>query len=271
MFADLHIHTTKSDGTYKPKEVVYLAKKAGLSIIAITDHDTLEGIDEAIHASKIFDVEIIPGIELNSYDGKQDVHILGYFINHNNKDFLGRLAEIRDSRISRAKLMIQKLNGIGVNINYDDVLKYAKESYIGRPHIARAIVEAGYSKSVKEVFDRYIGEGQPAYVERYRLHPFESIKMIKDIGGIPVLAHPGLLKDKKIISHLIENGLKGIEVYHSKHSKDDTAFFKNFAIENNLLITGGSDFHGIDVDGKYLLGTVKLDYEYVVKLKESIK
>ncbi|MDI3312049.1 MAG: PHP domain-containing protein [Thermoanaerobacterium sp.] len=271
MFGDLHIHTTKSDGMHKPKEVVHMAKKVGLSVIAITDHDTLEGIDEAIDASTSLDIEIVPGIELNSYDGKQDVHILGYFIDHNNKDFLKRLVEIRNSRISRAKLMIQKLNEIGVNINYDNVLKYAKESYIGRPHIAKAIVEAGYSKSVKESFDKYIGEGQPAYIERYRLHPFESIKMIKDSGGIPVLAHPGLLKDKKIISHLIKNGLNGIEVYHSKHDEKDTEFFKDFAIENNLLITGGSDFHGIDIDGRYLLGTVKLDYKHVLKLKESIK
>ncbi|MBP2071668.1 PHP domain-containing protein [Thermoanaerobacterium butyriciformans] len=270
MFGDLHIHTTKSDGTCKPKEVVQMAKNANLSAIAITDHDTLDGIDEAKEASELYGIEIIPGIELNSYDDRQDIHILGYFIDYKNNDLLEKLKDIRKSRINRAKLIISKLNEIGINITYDDVLSHTKESFsfIGRPHIAKAIVEAGYAKSVKEAFDKYIGEDKPAYVKRYRLHPFDSIKMIINAGGIPVLAHPGLLIDKEIIKHLITNGLKGIEVYHSKHSRADTEFFKNFALENNLLITGGSDFHGVDVDGEYLLGTVKLDYKYIEKLKE---
>lgn len=269
MFGDLHIHTTKSDGTCEPYEVVKLAKNTGLEVIAITDHDTLDGIDEAKEASKLYGMEIIPGIELNSYDDKQDVHILGYFVDYKNNNFIKNLKIIRESRIIRAKQIISKLNEMNINITYNDVLVYSKESFIGRPHIARALVKAGYVKNVKEAFDKYIGENGPAYVKRYRLHPFESIKMIVEAGGIPVLAHPGLLIDKEIIKHLIANGLKGIEVYHSKHSKSDTELFKNFALENNLLITGGSDFHGVDVDGEYLLGTVKLDYKYIEKLKES--
>jgi len=269
MFGDLHIHTTKSDGTCKPKEVVQMAKNENLSTIAITDHDTLDGIDEAKEASELYGIEIIPGIELNSYDDRQDVHILGYFIDYKNNDLMEKLKDIRESRVNRAKLIISKLNAMNINITYDDVLSHTKESFIGRPHIARAIVKAGYARSTKEAFDKYIGEDKPAYVKRYRLHPFDSIKMITNAGGIPVLAHPGLLIDKEIIKHLIANGLKGIEVYHSKHSKTDTEIFKNFALENNLLITGGSDFHGVDVDGEYLLGTVKLDYKYIEKLKGS--
>lgn len=271
MFGDLHIHTTKSDGTCEPNEIVKLAKNADLSVVAITDHDTVDGIDEAKEASRLYGVEVIPGIELNSYDDRQDVHILGYFIDYKNDNFVKRLKDIRESRTIRAKLIISKLNAMNINITYSDVSSYTKGSFVGRPHIARAIVKAGYAKSVKEAFDKYIGENSPAYVKRYRLHPFESIRMIANAGGIPVLAHPGLLTDKGIIKHLIANGLKGIEVYHSKHSKSDTDFFKNFALENNLLITGGSDFHGVEVDNTYLLGTVKLDYEYIKKLKESNK
>ncbi|SNX55446.1 PHP domain-containing protein [Thermoanaerobacterium sp. RBIITD] len=269
MFADLHIHSTESDGSNKPKDVVKLSKRNGLCAIAFTDHDTVSGIDEAKSASIMYDIELIPGIEINSFDGHQDVHILGYFIDYKNENFLNELKSISDSRILRAKKIINKLNELRINISYNDVLSFTNERFIGRPHIARALVKGGYVGSVKEAFDRYIGDACPAYVERYRLHPFKSIKLILESGGIPVLAHPGLLKDNNIIDSLIKNGLKGIEVFHSKHSESDTLFYKNYAEKNNLLITGGSDFHGIELDGKNLLGTIKLDYSYVEKLKEA--
>lgn len=269
MFGDLHIHSTESDGTKKPKEVVKLAKENGLSIISLTDHDTVNGISEALTSSKKYNIELIPGIEINSFDGKQDVHILGYFINYKNDEFLQELKRIRNFRVDRAKEIIYKLNKININISLSDVLSFTDLDFIGRPHIARALVKKGYVKTVKEAFDIYIGENCPAYVERYKLHPIKSINIIKDVGGIPVIAHPGLLENKNIINTLRDNGLMGIEVYHSKHSIADIKYFKDYAIDNNLLITGGSDFHGVEVDGKQLLGTIKLDYKYIDKLKET--
>lgn len=267
MFADLHIHSTASDGTNSPSEVVRLSKEYGLNAIALTDHDTIDGLKEAIESAQKYNIEVIPGIELNSYDGEQDVHILGYFINYNDKIFKKRLEKIINSRIDRGTQIIKKLNKLNINISLEDVLEFANDNFIGRPHIAQAMVKKNYVETVKEAFEKYIGEGRPAYVERYRLHPFESIHYILDNGAIPVLAHPGLLKNKDIIKKLVINGLKGIEVYHSKHTTAESEYYLKKAKELGLIITGGSDFHGIEVDGKQLLGTIKLDYKYVELLK----
>ncbi|MDI6604840.1 MAG: PHP domain-containing protein [Thermoanaerobacteraceae bacterium] len=272
MFADLHIHSTASDGTNSPSEIVKLAKEKGLNTISLTDHDTVDGIEEALKKANELNIEIIPGIELNSNDGEQEVHMLGYFINYKDNKLKSRLKKIIDSRIVRANTIIEKLNNLNISITMKDVLEFANEKFIGRPHIARAMIKKNYVKTVKEAFEKYIGEGGPAYVPRtYRLYPQDSIKYIIEAGGIPVLAHPVLLKDKNIISNLMNNGLKGIEVYHSKQSSEESKYYYKFALENNLVITGGSDFHGIEVDGKDLLGTIKLDYKYVELLKEFLK
>ncbi|QSZ26385.1 PHP domain-containing protein [Aceticella autotrophica] len=272
MFADLHIHSTASDGTNSPSKIVKLAKEKGLNTISLTDHDTVDGIEEALKKANELNIEIIPGIELNSNDGEQEVHILGYFINYKNNKLKSRLKKIIDSRIVRANTIIEKLNNLNISITMKDVLEFANEKFIGRPHIARAMIKKNYVKTVKEAFEKYIGEGGPAYVPRtYRLYPQDSIKYIIEAGGIPVLAHPVLLKNKNIIGNLMNNGLKGIEVYHSKQSSEESEYYYKFALENNLLITGGSDFHGIEVDGKDLLGTIKLDYKYVELLKEFLK
>lgn len=271
MFADLHTHSIASDGTKRPSEVVRLAKEHDLNAIALTDHDTIDGVKEAIESAQKHGIEVIPGIELNSNDGEQDVHILGYFINYNDEIFKKKLDTIIKLRVDRGKQIIEKLNEINIDISIEDVLEFTNEKFIGRPHIARAMVKKGYAETVKDAFDKFIGEGGPAFVKRYILHPFESIHYIIENGAVPVLAHPALLKNNNIIEELVKNGLMGIEVYHSKHSSSESEYYLKKAKEFGLLITGGSDFHGIEVDGKQLLGTVKLDYKFVELLKYKSK
>ncbi|UZQ84176.1 PHP domain-containing protein [Thermoanaerobacter sp. RKWS2] len=271
MFADLHMHSKASDGTNSPSEVVRLAKEHGLSCISLTDHDTIDGLEEAIGASSRYEIEVIPGIEFNCYYQDQEIHILGYFINYHDKNFTEKLEEMKKLRDDRAKAILKELNELGIDISIEDVLEFTSEKFIGRPHIARAMVKKNYVESVKEAFEKYIGVGAPAYVERYRITPFEAINLILENGGVPVLAHPGLLQDDSIIEELAPKGLIGIEVYHSKHTTEDIEKYLNKAKKYKLIITGGSDFHGIEVDGRDLLGTIKLDYEYVKILKSKAK
>ncbi|HHW56614.1 MAG TPA: PHP domain-containing protein [Clostridia bacterium] len=271
MFADLHMHSKASDGTNSPLEVVRLAKDHDLNCIALTDHDTIDGLEEAIKASYEYKIEVIPGIEFNCYYKDQEVHILGYFINYHDKKFVEKLEEMKRLRNNRARAILKKLNNLGFDITIEDVLEFTSEKFIGRPHIARAMVKKNYVESVKEAFEKYIGVGAPAYVERYRITPFEAIEYILQNGGVSVLAHPGLLQNDSIIEELTYKGLVGIEVYHSKHTSEDVKKYLAEAKKYNLIITGGSDFHGVEVDGRDLLGTIKLDYEYVEILKSKAK
>ncbi|AIS52456.1 protein TrpH [Thermoanaerobacter kivui] len=271
MFADLHMHSKASDGTNSPSVVVRLAKEHGLSCISLTDHDTVEGLEEAIEASFKYQIEVIPGIEFNCYYKEQEVHILGYFINYRDQKFTEKLDEMKKLRNDRAMAIIKKLNELGIKITKEDVLEFTSEKFIGRPHIARAMIKKNYVESVKEAFDKYIGVGAPAYVERYRITPFKAIEYILENGAVPVLAHPGLLQEDAIIKELVNNGLVGIEVYHSKHTSHDVEKYLKKAKEYNLIITGGTDFHGIEVDGRDLLGTIKLECEYVEILKSKAK
>ncbi|MGB9678603.1 MAG: PHP domain-containing protein [Thermoanaerobacteraceae bacterium] len=271
MIADLHMHSTSSDGSNSPSEVVRLAKEHNLDCISLTDHDTINGLCEALEASKKYNIELIPGIELNSFNEEQEVHILGYFLNYKDKNLLVKLNNIIDLRLKRAEEILKKLNNIGIQINLEDILEFTNKNYIGRPHIARALIKKKYVTTVKEAFEKYIGEDAPAYVKSYRLNTYEAIELLKNNGAVPVLAHPGLLKNDKIIKDLVNHGLMGIEVYHSKHTQDDINYYLEIAKSFNLLITGGSDFHGIEVDGRDLLGSIKLDYSYVKLLKAKAK
>ncbi|MGB9779364.1 PHP domain-containing protein [Caldanaerobacter sp.] len=271
MFADLHMHSKASDGTNPPRKVVELSKAHGLSCIALTDHDTVEGLEEAMEASLEFGIEVIPGIEFNCYYEGQEVHILGYCIDYRNKHFTKKIEEMKKLRNDRAKAMIKKLNDLGIEITIEDVLEFTSEGFVGRPHIARAMVKKNYVKDVKEAFEKYIGVDGPAYVERYRITPVEAIDLILANGGVPVLAHPGLLINDSVIEELVRAGLVGIEVFHSKHTEEDEKKYLKKAKDYNLIITGGSDFHGIEVDGKDLLGTIMLDYKYVEILKSKSK
>lgn len=242
---DLHTHTNNSDGIYSPCKLIDLAVKNGLSGIAITDHDNIDGIEDSIdYACKYDNFKIIPGIEFSTiYDG-HEVHILGYFIDYKNKKLIKLTRDIKKSRIERGSMIVEKINDLGMELNIDEVRKFSGENFMGRPHIARALMTRGYVDSISEAFTELLGIDAPAYVERYKIEVGEVISLIKDIGGISVLAHPGLIKDKKIIDYCIDRGINGIECIYPQHSNDDFNYFLDKSKANELIITAGSDFHG---------------------------
>lgn len=262
-YADLHLHTTASDGALAPSQVVKNAKDLGFRCIAITDHDSTEGIDEALHAGKQLGIEVIPGIELSTIDGKREIHILGYFIDQTNQRLQTVLAEMISTRQNRSKQMVEKLKLMGVDISLVRVKEISGGPFIGRPHIARAMLEKGYIKDIKEAFSKeYIGRGGKAYVERYEIRPQEAIALIQEASGVAVLAHPGYLSDgtslnEEDIAHYVSNGVKGLEVYYSRHTLQQVYCYKNIAHKYNLIITGGSDCHGGE---DLIMGCVRLPY-----------
>ncbi|HYF82953.1 MAG TPA: PHP domain-containing protein [Clostridia bacterium] len=267
--ADLHIHTTASDGLLSPEEVVRWASVKRLTAIGITDHDTVNGIIPAMEASSKYGIEVVPGIELSTLYEEEEIHILGYYIDYKAEWFLNTLEKIQNSRYERASKIVNKLNGMGVNITLEEVKDIADNGAIGRPHIARAMIVKGYINNIKEAFQGYIGKGCPAYVERYKLSCREAIEMIERLGGVSVLAHPGLIRNKIHIGKIIDLGIGGIEAYHTKH--DDETIRNSLAIANTrrLLITGGSDCHGIKLHNEPIIGNCSVDYKYVQQLKEA--
>lgn len=268
MYFDLHVHTNHSDGIFSPQKVIELAIKKGLCGIAITDHDTITGIIPALEYCKNFnDFTIIPGIEFSTVKNEEEVHILGYFINPFDDGILEITDKLKKSRYNRSIKMIEKLNDLGINIILEDVLEISGGELIGRPHIARALINKGYVNSIDEAFNKYLDKGKPAYVERFKLTTEEAISIIKNSGGYAVLAHAGLLKNKEIIEYCINLGIDGLECIHSKHEALDTEYLKVIAKTNNLIITGGSDFHG---DNLEILGKYYIDINTIPKFKERI-
>ncbi|WP_026485723.1 PHP domain-containing protein [Caldanaerobius polysaccharolyticus] len=264
--ADLHVHTSASDGALSPSEVVKLAFKNGIKAIAITDHDTVDGIEPAMRASEAYGVEIIPGIEINSESDLEDIHILGYYINYKDARLIDFLADLLKKREERAKKIISILWDLGLKISLKEV-KEVGGKYIGRPHIARVLLQHGYVSSVKEAFDKYIGRGCPAYVPRSNLSPYDAIQMIKSNGGVAVLAHPGLLKSYDIIGRLKEAGLEGVEAYHTKHTAQQTEEILEIAQAYDLIVTGGSDFHEIDMESNVTIGSTCISCDVIKILK----
>ncbi len=269
-FADLHLHTLFSDGTYTPEELVKESKKAGLSTIAVVDHDTIDGIMPTLEAAKKENIEVIPGIELTAeYDGLE-VHILGYFIDYKNQRLKEKLDFLGNNRRERIYKIIDKLAAIGIELDPQVVFEISSEGTVGRLHIARALVKVGIVKSTAEAFQKYIGDTRPAYVCGFRFSPLEAIKLIKEMGGVAVLAHPYLLKGDELISEFIGYGIEGLEVYYPEHTQAMINFYLGLAKKYNLLVTGGSDCHG-KAKPEVKLGMIKLPYELVEKLKEARK
>ncbi len=270
MFYDLHVHTSASDGEDTPETVILRAVEAGLGGLAITDHDTLDGLEPArqfIEKNRL-KIELIPGIELNTDYGEDDLHILGYFIDFNNGCLKDRLSEIRGQRYARAEKMITKLQGMGIKIDFEQVKEIARGNLIGRPHIARVLWSNGYAASPEEAFRRYILRGQPAYVPRYKFSPTEAIALIKQAGGIAVLAHPGLINDKSNIIETVKLGIEGLEVYYPEHTEEQQQEFMTIAKEYNLLITGGSDYHGLGSSGsRNKIGAAGVDKNIIDRIE----
>lgn len=274
MYADLHLHTTASDGVYSPSEVVSLAKDMGYTAIAITDHDTTDGLAEALAAGEKLELEVIPGIELSTLNGEREIHILGYYPDPESVSLQELLFKTIKTRQKRAVKMVEKLNHHGINISLSHVKEIAGSQFFGRPHIARALLEKGYITEIASAFtEAFIGRGGRGYVERFKITPAEGIKTLKQAGAIPVLAHPGFLSKGVLVSekelmNFIKSGLRGIEVFYCKHTLEQIEFYKSLAVKHGLLVTGGSDCHGQPNMPNYL-GSIKLPYKYVEVLKSE--
>ncbi|MDI6601771.1 MAG: PHP domain-containing protein [Thermoanaerobacteraceae bacterium] len=266
---DMHVHTIYSDGVLKPSQIINMAVSNKINGIAITDHDTTDGIEDAFNFKDKGDLDIIPGIELSATMEGNDIHILGYWIDYRNINLLARLSEIKEVRIERIEKMVKNLYDIArIKIDIDEVLREGNYYTLGRPHIARVLVMHGYADSISDAFKRYLNKNSQIYVEKYKLTPEEAVKIILDANGAPVLAHPGLIDNKELIPKIIEAGVYGIEVYHPKHHPEDVNFAHEYAEMYNLVETGGSDFHSPEDD---IIGECTISNHNVIKLKEKIK
>ena len=273
--ADLHIHTTASDGLLSPAEVVQMAKQAGLAAIAITDHDTVAGITEAQEWAQKIQLEVVPGVEISTVEGQQEVHVLGYYIDEQDPKFASFLSAQRNVRQQRNQMMIEKLHSLGIQVTMEEVLRKKKnhtpQTNVGRPHIAEVLIDKGVVGSVQEAFEKYLGKDGLAYCTPPRITPFEAITRIREAGGVPVLAHPGLYRDDHLIKKLVDQGLTGLEVYHSDHTKEMERTYRELAHRYGLIVTGGSDFHGERNGSMYHgpIGTRTVEYNQLQMLKKA--
>jgi predicted metal-dependent phosphoesterase TrpH len=247
---DLHTHTLFSDGTFTPRAVVELARDRGLSTLAVTDHDTLDGLPEAFEAGAEVGVEIVPGVEFSTVVGREGVHILGYYMDLEHQEFAAELQRLREDRFTRGERMVAKLQELGYPITFDRVRHFARGGNIIRPHVAQALVEAGVVPTTKDAFtDELIGSGGRAYVQKHALHPLEALALIHRAGGVCVLAHPGTFRETNpvpptFIEELAEAGLDGLEASHPEHTPEVEARYVEMAERLGLLWTGSSDCHG---------------------------
>ena len=273
---DLHVHSTASDGSFPPAEVVRQAKAGGLTAMALTDHDTVDGLPEAVAAGEHLGVEVIPGVEISAQFPGGTMHILGLFVDYHNGRLDERLAVLKQARIDRNPQIIAKLNALGIPITMARVEEISGGGQVGRPHIARALMELGYVRDLQEAFDKYLGWRKPAYVSKFRFPPDQALTMIREAKGIPVLAHPFTLNLgsayalKNLVIELKGLGLAGLEVFYSEHTPEQEALYLKLAQELDLLITGGSDYHGLNKP-EISLGSMpcqdRLTYDLVTALK----
>ena len=268
---DLHLHTLASDGRLSPTELIQLVANQGLETISITDHDSTEGLAEAYEAAKKFPyMRIIPGIEMSADIPGDEVHVLGYFLDYHDVEFQEMLTELRRGRVGRAQVMVEKLVALGKPVEWERVLHFAGDGTVGRPHIALAMVEAGYFKEPKEAFEEYLGNDGLAYYDRPKLNPTESVAMIRKVGGVPVLAHPTFMNDMEAgIASLKKEGLVGMEVYYAQYDDNTVRHLARLAREYDLIPCGGSDYHGLGNTGEPLPGTLGPPEETVKLLEDA--
>lgn len=268
-FVDLHAHSTASDGSRAPADVVREAKRIGLAAIALTDHDTVAGIAEATSMAEELGVRVVPGVELSAVEGDVETHILGLHLS-DTRELEAKLIALREMRRTRAERMVQRLNELGVRIDFAAVLEQAAGGAIGRPHVARAMIAEGWAVDFRDAFDRYLGNGRPAYVGKDRLAVSEATALIHRAGGLAVLAHPSHSGTRERIAAFVEQGMDGIEVRHPSHSAEDTARLAALVEHFSLVPSGGSDWHG-SADGPRTLGMMRVPAEWLGRQDSRIR
>ena len=266
-FADLHLHSHYSDGTYKPAELAAHAQRCRLAAIALTDHDSVEGCPETARECATVGIEFIPGTELTAEQDENELHLLGYFIDIHNPTLLTRLAKCQAVRQDRIREIVARLNRLKVPLTADAVFALANCRAPGRPHVARALVKARLCSNLDEAFQRFLKRNRPAWVPKLKMSACEAIDLIHQARGVAVLAHPGLNRTDSVIPDLVEAGVDGIECFHTKHSTATSEHYLELADRFHLLVTGGSDCHGLS-KGKPLIGSVRVPYRHVEQLKE---
>ena len=273
MTVDLHLHTTASDGRLTPVEVVREAGRKGLSVIAITDHDTVDGIEPALAEAKHYpSLTVIPALEINTDATEGAVHILGYFVDYRSEQLLSSLGALQQCRVSRGQKMIARLAELGVQVDWQRVLELSEGGSIGRPHIAQAMLERGYISCLDEAFVKYIGRKGPAYVKRVRLSPVEAVEMVVSAGGLPVLAHPREIADLEgLLVRLKGVGLVGLEAYYNGYDRRTIARLVGLANKHGLLASGGSDYHGLSGTDETPIGGVEVPLECAQRLMALAK
>ncbi len=274
---DLHIHTTASDGRLSPEEIVAIAEEKEMTAVAITDHDSISGNEDALAAAEGLHVEVVPGVELSVNYKDTHFHLLGYYIDQNNSDMLEAIDRVQTARANRNPQIIERLQQIGMDITMDEVTEEAGGGQIGRPHMAAVLLRKGYIREFQQAFDKYLATGQPAYVDKYRLPAQESIQLILAAGGIPVIAHPGLLDQfllndiSGFLDQMKDAGARGVEVFYPRHTKPFTAKVRKLAAEKGLVETGGTDFHepgkGLHIGSGF--GKLKVPNTCLTMLKEA--
>ena len=263
--ADLHTHSFCSDGFRTPTQAVKEAREAGLQALSLTDHDTVEGIDEAIEAGKRFQVEVIPGSELSAHVDDREVHLLAYLIDWNNLNLKNNLKLVHQKRRERGNAIVNKLNSMGITITIEEILDQAQGSPLGRPHIAAILVKKGVVADKDEAFVRFLGDRSPAFQAKPRIPAENVIDVVHRAGGIAILAHPGYSIPDAVINNLIKMGLDGVEVYHPAHQPQQIEFYTQLTIQHNLVISGGSDSHG-DINGTNI-GDYGIGYEAIEAMR----
>jgi len=270
MFADLHLHTNFSDGTYTPEELAGHGRRLGFRALALTDHDTVEGCARMAAACEREGIDFIPGVELTAELDGNELHLLGYFIDTTDAKLLGEIAKFQEVRQSRIREMVERIQERGVPLREEDVFAIANCRSPGRPHVARALVQTGLCKNLDEAFQRFLKKGKPAWVPKFKMSALQAIDLIHNAGGLAVMAHPGLNNCDALIPALADCALDGLECYHTKHPWPMAEHYVSMAEQQNLLVTCGSDCHGLS-KGHPLIGGIKLPYWRVERMKAAAK
>jgi len=268
-YVDLHMHSTASDGSLAPADVVAAAQRAGLSAIALTDHDTVDGVAEAQHAGDVLGVRVVAGVELSAVDDGEEIHVLGLHLSH-PEHIASALDELKETRRHRASAIVERLNALGIPVTLDAVYAAAGAGAVGRPHVAKALVAGGWARDFRDAFDRWLGNGKPANVEKRTVTFEEAARLIHEAGGISVYAHPGGAASRAVLEELASQGLDALEVRHPSHTADEIVRLAALVQELGLIPSGGSDWHGA-AQGYRALGSMKVPSEWLVRQDERVR